>query len=54
MAKFFVERPIVAIVISILMVLLGSSHGRSCPSRSTRISRRPRSSFRPRTSAPTR
>ena len=46
MAKFFINRPIVAMVISILMVLVGLSPWSSYPSRSFRTSPRRRSCSR--------
>ena len=54
MSRFFVDRPIVAIVISILTVCWAWWPRAACPSRSSPRSSRPRSSCRPPTRAPTR
>ena len=43
MAKFFINRPIVAIVISIIMVIVGGWPSWACRSPSTRTSFRRRS-----------
>ena len=54
MAKFFINRPIVAMVISILMVIVGLVAMVQPPSRSIRTSPRPRSCSRRPTPGPTR
>ena len=43
MSKFFVNRPIFAWVIAIVIMLAGALAIRPCRSRSIRVSRRPRS-----------
>ena len=55
MSKFFINRPIVAMVISLLMVIIGSGdHRRSSRFRSSRRSRRRKCRFARTTWAPTR
>ena len=54
MSKFFINRPIVAIVISIVTVIVGIITIVACPSRNFQTLLRPKYKSRPRTWARTR